>query len=94
VPSVVQYPLTLLAFDGTPKNVRIATALAATVTTTPVVNRAFIINAPRTVPTPPNVLIGVQYGNNGTEFTGTHVEAGGSGAFRVIGSAVVRRIAQ
>jgi hypothetical protein len=37
----------------------------------------FLINAPRTVPAPAAVLEGVQYGNNGTEFTGSLAGATG-----------------
>lgn len=38
-----------------------------------------------------DVKLGVSYGADGTEYTGTYAPAG-SGAYRVIGSAVIRRI--
>jgi len=75
VPKLQQ--LTCLAYDGTPKNVRLAFNFAPIITKELVQRRVFLINAPRTVPAPSNVLAGVQYGNDGTEFMGSL--AGGTG---------------
>jgi hypothetical protein len=41
---------------------------------------------------PANVKLGVTYGPNGNDFTGTLVSGGGGMASRVIGSPVIRRL--
>jgi hypothetical protein len=64
--------LTCLAYAGAPKNVVLALNHAPDITKELVRRTVFLINAPRTVPAPADVIEGVQYGNNGTEFTGTY----------------------
>lgn len=63
--------LTCLAYDGTPKNVRMATNLNAIVTGPIVSRRVFLISAPEILPLPYQVVNGVAYGTDGVEFTGT-----------------------
>lgn len=71
MPSVVRYPVTLLDWHATPKNVRMADFLPPVVRTTPVVQKVYLINAPEILPLPAEVLAGVSYGESGVEFVGT-----------------------
>lgn len=75
------YQLTCLAFDATPKNVRLAMGLAAVRVFALVDRKVYLINAPRTIPIPTQVLAGVEYGNNGNEFTGTYSPGAGGNTY-------------
>lgn len=68
------YKMTALTFSGTATTVRIADALPPLPMGVIPSRKVYVINAPRTVPLPAQVLEGVQYGNNGTEFMGTYSE--------------------